>query len=75
MAISLQELHNKIIYVENALRKQILLQAASFYRCRMGFEPLGYRGLETDSRRTATHAVKQNKVSETFKFNRLHISE
>lgn len=29
----------------------------------MGFEPLGYRGLETGSRQTAAHVVKQNKVS------------
>ncbi|KYQ47412.1 4-hydroxyphenylpyruvate dioxygenase [Trachymyrmex zeteki] len=28
----------------------------------MGFEPLGYRGLETGCRRTATHVVKQNKI-------------
>ncbi|XP_029163387.1 4-hydroxyphenylpyruvate dioxygenase [Nylanderia fulva] len=41
-------------------------QAASFYRCRMGFEPLGYRGLETGSRQTATHVVKQNKIIFVF---------
>ncbi|KAJ8680533.1 hypothetical protein QAD02_016320 [Eretmocerus hayati] len=37
-------------------------QAASFYCARMGFEPLAYRGLETGSRHTATHVVKQNKI-------------
>ncbi|XP_032667509.1 4-hydroxyphenylpyruvate dioxygenase [Odontomachus brunneus] len=41
-------------------------QVASFYRCRMGFEPLGYRGLETGSRRTAAHAVKQDKIIFVF---------
>lgn len=41
-------------------------QAASFYCARMGFEPLGYRGLETGSRRTAAHAVKQNKIVFVF---------
>ncbi|XP_011331508.2 4-hydroxyphenylpyruvate dioxygenase [Ooceraea biroi] len=41
-------------------------QVASFYRCRMGFEPLGYRGLETGSRRTAAHVVRQNKITFVF---------
>ncbi|XP_014482949.1 PREDICTED: 4-hydroxyphenylpyruvate dioxygenase [Dinoponera quadriceps] len=41
-------------------------QTASFYRCRMGFEPLGYRGLETGSRQTAAHVVKQNKIIFVF---------
>ncbi|KAG7208948.1 hypothetical protein KM043_015123 [Ampulex compressa] len=41
-------------------------QAASFYCTRMGFEPLGYRGLETGHRRTAAHAVKQNKIIFVF---------
>lgn len=40
----------------------VCLQAASFYCARMGFEPLGYRGLETGSRNTAAHAVKQDQV-------------
>lgn len=39
-------------------------QAASFYVTRMGFEPLGYQGLETGNRKYAKHAVKQNKVSQ-----------
>lgn len=37
-------------------------QAASFYCARMGFEPLGYRGLETGSRKIASRAIKQNQV-------------
>lgn len=37
-------------------------QAASFYITRMGFEPLGYQGLETGSRTYCKHAVKKNKV-------------
>ncbi|XP_011051395.1 PREDICTED: 4-hydroxyphenylpyruvate dioxygenase [Acromyrmex echinatior] len=41
-------------------------QAASFYRCRMGFEPFGYRGLETGYRRAAAHVVKQNKIMFMF---------
>lgn len=38
-------------------------QAASYYVTRMGFENLGYQGLETGNRKYAKHAVKQNKVS------------
>lgn len=41
-------------------------QAASFYTTRLGFEPLGYQGLETGSRRFAKHAVKQNKIIFVF---------
>lgn len=37
-------------------------QAASFYVTRMGFEALGYQGLETGSRQYSKHAVKKNKV-------------
>nr|XP_046483580.1 4-hydroxyphenylpyruvate dioxygenase isoform X3 [Neodiprion pinetum] len=37
-------------------------QAASFYCARMGFEPVGYRGLETGTRDKASHAVRQNKI-------------
>ena len=29
----------------------------------MGFEPFGYKGLETGSREIVSHAVKQDKVS------------
>ncbi|OXU27215.1 hypothetical protein TSAR_007041, partial [Trichomalopsis sarcophagae] len=41
-------------------------QAASYYCARMGFEPLGYSGLETGSRRTASHAIRQNKIVFVF---------
>ncbi|XP_003691052.1 4-hydroxyphenylpyruvate dioxygenase isoform X1 [Apis florea] len=37
-------------------------QAASYYCNRLGFEPLGYRGLETGSRRVASHVIKQNQI-------------
>ncbi|KAJ3113490.1 hypothetical protein HDU96_003357 [Phlyctochytrium bullatum] len=37
-------------------------QAASFYVTRFGFEPLGYKGLETGSRQVVSHAVKQNNI-------------
>ncbi|XP_014213384.1 4-hydroxyphenylpyruvate dioxygenase [Copidosoma floridanum] len=42
------------------------MQAASYYCARMGFEPLGYRGLETGSRRAAAHAVRQNQIVFVF---------
>jgi len=42
------------------------MQAASFYCSRMGFQPYAYKGLETGSRQTAAHAVKQNKVVFVF---------
>ncbi|XP_055855228.1 4-hydroxyphenylpyruvate dioxygenase [Episyrphus balteatus] len=41
-------------------------QAASYYTTRLGFEPLGYQGLETGSRNYAKHAVKQNKITFVF---------
>ncbi|KAK0178502.1 hypothetical protein PV327_007388 [Microctonus hyperodae] len=41
-------------------------QAAAYYCSRFGFEPLGYRGLETGSRKMASHAVKQNKIIFVF---------
>ena len=41
----------------------LLLEAASFYCTRFGFEPFVYKGLETGSREIASHVVKQNKVS------------
>ena len=37
-------------------------QAASYYCNKMGFEPFGYKGLETGSREVVSHAVKQDKV-------------
>ncbi|XP_037933919.1 4-hydroxyphenylpyruvate dioxygenase [Teleopsis dalmanni] len=41
-------------------------QAASYYTTRLGFEPLGYQGLETGNRRFAKHAVRQNKIVFVF---------
>ncbi|XP_017023082.1 4-hydroxyphenylpyruvate dioxygenase [Drosophila kikkawai] len=41
-------------------------QAASYYTTRLGFEPLGYQGLETGERRFAKHAVRQNKIVFVF---------
>ena len=32
----------------------------------MGFEPFGYKGLETGSREIVSHAVKQDKVLSTW---------
>merc|ERR1712013_413571 len=34
-------------------------QAASYYCARLGFEPLAYQGLETGSRKVASHVVRQ----------------
>jgi len=41
-------------------------QAASYYCTRFGFEPIGYKGLETDSRQIASHALRQNKIVFVF---------
>ncbi|XP_039628612.1 4-hydroxyphenylpyruvate dioxygenase [Polypterus senegalus] len=41
-------------------------QAASFYCNKMGFEPLGYKGLETGSREVVSHVVKQDKIIFVF---------
>ncbi|KAJ3244167.1 hypothetical protein HDU77_010008 [Chytriomyces hyalinus] len=37
-------------------------QAASYYVTRFGFEPCGYKGLETGSRAFVSHAVRQNDI-------------
>ncbi|XP_050350993.1 4-hydroxyphenylpyruvate dioxygenase-like [Nymphalis io] len=37
-------------------------QAASYFITRFGFEPLAYKGLETGSRKFASHAVRMNKI-------------
>lgn len=42
-------------------------QAASHYCARFGFEHYAYRGLETGSRRVASHVVKQNDTVFVFK--------
>jgi len=57
-------LHNQIdanghFYIYNCDLNQ---QAASYYCNKMGFEPFGYKGLETGSREVVSHAVKQDKV-------------
>ncbi|KAK9522480.1 hypothetical protein VZT92_018941 [Zoarces viviparus] len=41
-------------------------QAASYYCNKLGFEPLVYRGLETDSRDVVSHVVKQGKIIYVF---------
>ncbi|KAK6476467.1 4-hydroxyphenylpyruvate dioxygenase-like [Huso huso] len=41
-------------------------QAASFYCNKMGFEPVGYKGLETGSREMVCHVVKQDKIIFVF---------
>ncbi|KAH8701192.1 4-hydroxyphenylpyruvate dioxygenase [Phaeosphaeriaceae sp. PMI808] len=54
---SYQGYHHVHWYVGNAK------QAASFYVSRMGFERVAYRGLETGSRATASHVVRNGKVT------------
>ncbi|KAF3000874.1 hypothetical protein E8E13_007656 [Curvularia kusanoi] len=49
--------HHVHWYVGNAK------QAASFYISRMGFEKVAYRGLETGSRTTASHVVRNGNVT------------
>jgi 4-hydroxyphenylpyruvate dioxygenase len=52
-----QGYHHVHWYVGNAK------QAASFYVSRMGFERVAYRGLETGSRTTASHVVRNGNVT------------
>ncbi|XP_022117998.2 4-hydroxyphenylpyruvate dioxygenase isoform X2 [Pieris rapae] len=52
--------HHITYWVSNAK------QAASYYITRFGFEPLGYQGLETGSRKITAHAVKLNKIVFVF---------
>ena len=47
----------KYRYVGNAK------QAASYYITRMGFRPLAYKGLETGSRITASHAISNGGIT------------
>lgn len=49
--------HHVHWYVGNAK------QAAAFYVARMGFERVAYRGLETGSRATASHVVRNGNVT------------
>ncbi|CAB3402742.1 unnamed protein product [Caenorhabditis bovis] len=41
-------------------------QAAYWYCANFGFEPFAYKGLETGSRLTAQHAIRQNKIVFVF---------
>lgn len=41
-------------------------QAASFYCVHMGFEPLAYKGLETNSREVVYHVVRQDRIKFVF---------
>ncbi|CAK5076908.1 unnamed protein product [Meloidogyne enterolobii] len=41
-------------------------QAAHWYRINFGFKTFAYRGLETGSRRTVAHAIKQGKIIFVF---------
>ncbi|KAI5646613.1 glyoxalase/Bleomycin resistance protein/Dioxygenase superfamily domain-containing protein [Phthorimaea operculella] len=41
-------------------------QAASYYVTRFGFQPLAFKGLETGSRKIASHAVRLNKIIFVF---------
>jgi len=47
-------------YVGNAL------QAAGWYIARFGFSPVAYKGLETGSRETVAHVIKQNNILFSF---------
>ena len=44
-----------------------VFQAAESYCLRLGFEPVGYQGLETGHRLVASHVIKQGEVSGTAK--------
>jgi len=52
--------HHIEFYVSNAK------QVADFYIVRMGFEKVGYCGLETGNRAYASHVVRQNKITYVF---------
>eukprot|EP01137_Pigoraptor_chileana_P010723 Opistho-2@60670 len=41
-------------------------QAATYYCTRFGFEPLGYRGLETGDREVVSHVIRKNNVTFVF---------
>ncbi|UYV61364.1 HPD [Cordylochernes scorpioides] len=47
---------------EHTETRGLLLQAAAFYSVRMGFEVLGYRGLETGSREVVSYVLRQNDI-------------
>ncbi|XP_029475496.1 4-hydroxyphenylpyruvate dioxygenase isoform X1 [Rhinatrema bivittatum] len=52
--------HSITMWVGNAK------QASSFYCTKMGFEPLAYKGLETNSRELVSHVVKQDRIIFVF---------
>ncbi|KAI0240450.1 4-hydroxyphenylpyruvate dioxygenase [Lamellibrachia satsuma] len=41
-------------------------QAAEFYCLRLGFQPVGYQGLETGNRQVASHVIRQNDIFFVF---------
>ncbi|KAI9326940.1 Glyoxalase/Bleomycin resistance protein/Dihydroxybiphenyl dioxygenase [Zopfochytrium polystomum] len=41
-------------------------QAATYYITRFGFEPLGYKGLETGSTSVVSHAIRQGNITFVF---------
>jgi len=43
-----------------------LLVAATYYCVRLGFEPVGYKGLETGDRSIVSHAIRQDGVVFVF---------
>ncbi|KAM7398465.1 hypothetical protein PAMA_006396 [Pampus argenteus] len=52
--------HHLTFWVSNAK------QAASYYCGKMGFEPIAYKGLETGSRETVSHVIRQDKIIFAF---------
>nr|XP_033777332.1 4-hydroxyphenylpyruvate dioxygenase-like isoform X2 [Geotrypetes seraphini] len=52
--------HHLTFWVGNAM------QASSYYCHKMGFEPFAYKGLETGSRETVSHAIKHDKIIFVF---------
>jgi len=52
--------HHASLWVGNAK------QAAEWYCIRFGFKRIAYKGLETQSRETAHHVIKQNKIIYEF---------
>lgn len=41
-------------------------QAAAWYCTHFGFEPFAYKGLETNSRKVCSHAIRQGKIIFVF---------
>lgn len=53
---------NALTHVAQPCTRRAVLQAASYYCNKLGFEELAYRGLETGSREVVSHVIKQDKV-------------